>query len=330
MKKIITFSIAAYNVQDYLAQCLDSFLVPECLNFIEVIIIDDGSTDRTADIASNYCKKYPDTFKLISKTNGGHGSTINTAIKIAEGKYFRPIDGDDWIKSNNLPSIISKLQSINNDYVICDFSEEYLNQNISKTISYNSIPKNQTFTFNSVEWDRTIPFHGILYKTEILQKNKLTVTEKIFYEDTEYALYPLPFIKDAYYLPLILYCYRLGIEGQSVSLESRFKHLDDSELILKNIFNFYSNNKEDYSKSNYYKKRIKESFDFYYKLTFDNNWFSEKKFQKNKIKLMKTLYKIDKSLFLFCIKGSKIKILQYITNYKFDKFFVKIKNRSQK
>ena len=95
--KLLTISIAAYNVEQYLKKCLDSFIEPSIMSQLEVLIVNDGSKDSTLEIAREYEKKYPDTFKAIDKPNGGHGSTINTAIENATGKYFKVIDSDDCV-----------------------------------------------------------------------------------------------------------------------------------------------------------------------------------------------------------------------------------------
>ena len=77
-QKILTVSIAAYNVSNYLDEALKPFVESAYRDNLEVLIIDDGSKDNTAEIARSYQEKYPDIFKLVSKENGGWGSTLNT------------------------------------------------------------------------------------------------------------------------------------------------------------------------------------------------------------------------------------------------------------
>ncbi len=109
-KKILSVSIASYNVEKFLDQTLESCLVPEIMDRLEVIIVNDGSKDGTADVAKKYTEKWPDTFILVDKENGGYGSTVNVGIKTATGKYFRLLDGDDWFDKDGLREFIGILE----------------------------------------------------------------------------------------------------------------------------------------------------------------------------------------------------------------------------
>ena len=98
-EKILSVSIASYNVEAYLEECLESFVNSKVMDDLEVLVIDDGSSDSSPEIAQWYVDKFPDTFRLIRKENGGHGSTINKGIEVASGKYFKVVDGDDWVNT---------------------------------------------------------------------------------------------------------------------------------------------------------------------------------------------------------------------------------------
>ena len=95
--KVLTVLVPTYNVEKYLRRCLDSLLLPEVLEEIEVLVVNDGSKDGSADIARAYEKKYPQTVVFVDKENGGHGSTINVGIEKAQGTYFKVLDSDDWV-----------------------------------------------------------------------------------------------------------------------------------------------------------------------------------------------------------------------------------------
>ena len=84
-EKLLTVSIAAYNVEQYLRQALESLVVPEVMDEIEVLIVNDGSTDTTSAIGHEFEKKYPETFRVIDKENGGYGTTVNRSVSEARG-----------------------------------------------------------------------------------------------------------------------------------------------------------------------------------------------------------------------------------------------------
>ena len=110
MSKILTVSVAAYNVEAFLKKTLDSCIIPEIMDDLEVIIEDDGSTDGTAALAQSYVDQYPSCFRLIQKPNGGYGSTVNRSIVEATGKYFKLLDGDDWFDQEGLIELIGQLK----------------------------------------------------------------------------------------------------------------------------------------------------------------------------------------------------------------------------
>ena len=118
LMKHLSVAVPCYNVEKYLHKCLDSFSDDRLRQDLEVLIIDDGSTDSTAEIAREYVERYPDIFRLIQKENGGHGSAVNAGIANATGRYFRIVDGDDWVHTDNLIALIGLLKDTETDLVV--------------------------------------------------------------------------------------------------------------------------------------------------------------------------------------------------------------------
>ena len=102
--KLLTVTIPCYNSENYMKKCIDSLLVGG--EDVELIIVDDGSTDGTAGIADEYAKKYPSIVKAIHKENGGHGSAVNEGIENASGLFFKVVDSDDWVKESAYYAIL--------------------------------------------------------------------------------------------------------------------------------------------------------------------------------------------------------------------------------
>lgn len=108
-------------MEKFLNQVLDSLVDEQVLADLEVLVISDGSTDNTVDIANKYVKKYPSTFKVIEKENGGWGSTVNKGMELATGKYFKLLDGDDWFYTENLVGFIQYLKNTEADMILSAF-----------------------------------------------------------------------------------------------------------------------------------------------------------------------------------------------------------------
>lgn len=241
MNKLLTISIAAYNVEEYLNKLIDSIIASDSLDKIEVLIVNDGSKDRTAEIAEKYHDRFPNSIFLINKANGGHGSTINKGIENANGKYFKVIDGDDWVNPEELKKVINVLEKENSDVLVCDFEEHYINSNVVKRICYKQLDVQKTIAFNKAceKLDRLV-FHAVIFKTELLKKMDVKIDEHCFYVDTEYVLYPTPYLKTLAYYPFALYCYRLGDINQSMSISSLQKNVNQHIQVSKHTLEYFS------------------------------------------------------------------------------------------
>lgn len=244
MEKTLSIVVPAYNVEKYLPKCLDSMIVEEILADIEVLIINDGSTDRTEAIAQKYSELYPETFFVYSKENGGHGSGINYGITYATGKYFKVVDGDDWLNTDELPAFVALLKERTEDIVASDYlcikdgSDKVLAE---KYACGNKNQYGQTASLDAGEVQDVIKMHALTIRTEILQKNQITIDEHCYYVDCEYITYPIPFVESVYYDAHFIYMYRLGRNGQSVDIKSMQKNRMQHQRVLNQLLQFYEN-----------------------------------------------------------------------------------------
>ena len=263
MGKVLTISIAAYNVERFLRKTLDSLLIDN-MELLEVIIVNDGSKDNTLEIAQEYVKKYPKTFKVIDKANGGYGSTINASIKKATGKYYKQLDGDDWYNTKNLNKLVDMLQNVDSDIVYTQY-ETYYEKDESSVVNKNVIEKykNKTVEIDEIIKDADILFmHSLAYKTELLKKNNIKIEEKCFYTDTQYILLPLLKAKTIHIFGFPVYVYRFGLNEQSVGIIGRKKHWLDHKKISYKLMDLYKNNCEQLTdnKRAYYEKHLTNIF----------------------------------------------------------------------
>ena len=263
MEKILKISIAAYNVEKYLEEALESLIIKK-IEKLDIIIENDGSSDKTAIIAEKYEKKYPKSFRVINKDNGGYGSTINKSIKLAKGKYFKQLDGDDWYNTENLERFIEELEKIEVDIVYSPLKFVYSNFSEDKFILPLNI--NGIYLLEDILkiTPEIFPMHSLAFRTSLLQRKNIRCLEKCFYTDIEYAVYPFIYSEKIYIYNKIIYNYRLGRDGQSVSLAGMKKNYRDGIRVLENLLKNYKyiENKNEKNLKNYYEKVIINSINF--------------------------------------------------------------------
>ena len=108
--KLLSIAIPCYNSEAYMEKCIDSLLVGG--EDVEILVVDDGSSDRTAEIADAYAEKYPTIVKAIHQENGGHGEAVNAGMRNATGLYFKVVDSDDWVNAEAYAQILKTLEEL--------------------------------------------------------------------------------------------------------------------------------------------------------------------------------------------------------------------------
>lgn len=237
MNKVVTFAVAAYNAEKYLKKCLSSFICPQVLEQIEVLVINDGSTDNTEKIGREFEEKYPNTFRIINQKNRGHGGALNTAVSQAKGKYFRPVDADDWVLTEQLPAYVHALSESEAEAVLTGYHTVNMSSGKQKKFSciyegIRTLPELMNI-YNEIAFCCT--FHGITYRTEFYRSCNIQLSEKIFYEDQEYASLPFLYAKKVQLLPIFLYQYQLGNGEQSVAAANQVKRIGQIEQVALRI-----------------------------------------------------------------------------------------------
>ena len=237
--KLLTVTVPCYNSQDYMEKCLNSLLIGG--DRVDIVIIDDGSTDRTGEIADAYAAKYPDIVRVVHQENGGHGEGINQGLRHAAGIYFKTVDSDDWV-SEDFPRFLDVLETCEKnggaDLVVTNYYYDHPDGRGNRSINFsNALPEGRFFT-----WDESKPFrvdqilmiHACTFRTELMRKYGPTMPKHIFFEDNYMVYGNLPQTKRLYYLNMDLYHYFIGRADQSVqeaSFTRRYQHqLKASEL----------------------------------------------------------------------------------------------------
>lgn len=245
--KLLTLAISAYNMQEYLGKCLDSVTRPDIPDTLEVIIVNDGSKDKTSEIAHQYEKRFNSIIRVIDKENGHYGSCINKALEVATGKYFRPLDADDWMNTDALVSLLSLLENNDNDLIVTTHTN-YLDNNrvnhikIPDSIIVNKQYDLRTLDFQKEKIDCFLKMHTMTYKTSILKNMSLKLSTGISYTDSEYCMFPLDKANSVIFYDLDLYQYNLSREGQTMQQSIITKSVKPFYLISMKMIDYFIKN----------------------------------------------------------------------------------------
>ena len=259
MEKILSVSVAAYNLESMIRQCLDSFIRPEILEKVEVLVTDDGSKDQTREIVAEYEKKYPGSFKLIAQKNAGPGSTVNSGLAHATGKYFRMVDGDDWVNTNEMEAYLTYLEEHDTDMVCTSYCCVDHETGKKRLEMLKTDIMDREIQFEQVANDLLLAMHNVTYKTSILKENSIRL-DNGFYTDLEYLLFPTPYIHTVAFLSQTIYMYRVSLSTQSMNIKSLQKnvqmHRDVLEHLLREYEAYHMSAHWNASIGSYYCKRI--------------------------------------------------------------------------
>lgn len=240
--KHLTITVPCFNSEQYLERCVDSLVIGG--ENVEIIIVNDGSTDRTGEIAERYARQFPDIVTVVHKENGGHGSGVNTGLALASGMYFKVVDSDDWLEKDAYLKLLKKIEGwckegSGPDLLICNYTYNHLEQKTEKRIHYKNVfPVDKVCTWDQIGAFRPSQYlvmHALVYRTDILRKSKIILPEHTFYVDNLFAYCPLPYVETLYYMDTNLYQYYLGREDQSVNEKVLIARIEQQITVTKMV-----------------------------------------------------------------------------------------------
>lgn len=245
--KTITFVIPCYNSAEYMDHCIQSILGVG--QDIEIIIVDDGSSDSTPEKADVWAQKFPQIIRVIHQENAGHGGAVMAGLRAARGKYFKVVDSDDWLDRTSRGVLLARLRHFIStgadvDLVVCNYVYEHVLTGSRKVIRYRgALPMNKI-----VSWDEIglfgigqyIMMHAAIYRTQVLRDSGLELPKHTFYVDNIFVYHPLPYVNKLYYLPVNLYRYFIGREDQSVNEKVMLGRLDQQMRVTKIMAESYA------------------------------------------------------------------------------------------
>lgn len=246
MSKLLSIIIPTYNMEALLPRCLDSLLIPEALDRIEAIVVNDGSKDGSLNVANTYKNRFPDSVTVIDKPNGNYGSTINAALPVAKGKYVKILDSDDWFDDKQLVKYLHEIDSIDSDIVLTHFTtiDATGARVVTKYNVYGKEPYEygRVYMLDDVLNDGYIRFflmHSLTYRTEMLRSMGYRQSEGISYTDTQWSCYPLFKARNITFLDMSLYQYNLGREGQTMDPKVIARSLDQVDRMTRDMICFF-------------------------------------------------------------------------------------------
>ena len=231
--KSVSVIVPFYNVEGYIGRCLDS-LVKQTLDNIEIILVNDGSKDRSKIVVDKFLKEYPEKIVYLEKENGGLSDARNYAIPYAKGEYIAFLDSDDYVEYTMYKDMYELAKKENSDMVECDFYWEYPYKNKTKEdkgIIYNG-KKEMIEKVRVVAWNKLI-------KKDILEKSKIIFPKGYRYEDVEFTYKLVPYLDKVSFLkkPCVHYIQREG--SISNNQNERNKEIFD---VLGYVIDFYKEN----------------------------------------------------------------------------------------
>lgn len=215
---------------------------------VEILIVNDGSTDKTRKIGKQYAERFPSIVKVINKENGGHGDAVNSGLSHASGKYFKVVDSDDWVDEDSLMKLLEVIRGFVRegsevDMIVSNYVYEKAGMEHKKIIHYrNVLPQNEIFRWDDIgsfHLDQYILMHSVMYRTEMLKLCQLKLPKHTFYVDNIYVYYPLPHVRLLCYLDVDFYRYFIGREDQSVNEKIMISRVDQQIYVTKSMISMY-------------------------------------------------------------------------------------------
>ena len=234
-EKLLSVVIPTYNMEAYLRRCLDSVTRSDVPETLELIVVNDGSTDGSLAIMREYENKRPDIVKIIDKPNGHYGSCVNAALKVATGKYFRILDADDWFETDGLIELIKELKKTDADIAVSAYTKYRKTKQIcfeAKDVDFGTIYNIKNESFWQKQDFELFVMHSMTFKTSVLRNVNLSLAEGICYTDNEFLIYPASCAKTMIFFDVMLYNYDMTREGQSMDPKIQARNHKDLVVII--------------------------------------------------------------------------------------------------
>ncbi|MCM3253617.1 glycosyltransferase family 2 protein [Priestia aryabhattai] len=230
----VSIIVPVYNVEKYVGKCLHS-LVNQTLKDIEIIIVNDGSTDNSQVIIDDYVKNYGNKLVSLNKKNGGLSDARNFGLKHAKGEYVGFIDSDDWVELNMYEKLYNHCQETNADIIISDFIFEpdnsIIHANLKNGVEINLKSNPELLLIEPSVCNK-------LFKRSLFYENNIEFPYGLFHEDRlaisklYYHAEKIYYVKEAFY-------HYLKHRENSITTSVNMKKYNDIIILLNEVDQFF-------------------------------------------------------------------------------------------
>ena len=274
MEKQISIIIPTYNMERYIGKCLDSLLIPE-LDAVEVLVVNDGSKDRSSEIAHLYAKRYPDSIRVIDKENGNYGTCINAALPLATGRYVKVLDADDTFDTYAFSEFVRSLPECDEDVICTGFYFVTESGDVPKIVKAlkHGVQANISYKFNELTesyFSGYTAMHQLCYRKSFILDIEYHQTEGVSYTDTQWSIIPLSNCITVRFVDLMLYRYLIGREGQTMDRSVYARTIKNMFPVLNGLTEYYNNQYDQVANRKFLHDRIVELHKNFYNSVLKN------------------------------------------------------------
>lgn len=237
---LLSIIVPSYNVEKYIEKCIDSLVYQENIEF-EIIIVNDGSTDKTFNKICEIKNKYPKEITVVNQKNKGLGGARNTGLRHAKGKYITFVDSDDYLLKNTFSNLFKSINNKEFD-ILCYKHMNVFEETAITDLNQNNQYKSDIQILNNIDaqkkfFNREITSYAWdkIYRADIFRNNNIEFSEKTYYEDLRVVYDAILNSNDILVSNYCGYCYLQ--RDNSITKTFTKKHLDDFILEYKSLLN---------------------------------------------------------------------------------------------
>jgi len=244
---VLTIAVPIFNMEWCLEKNLATYDDPRLSGRVEVLCLNNASEDGSGAIAERFVSSRPEIFRLMDRPSRSYGSSVNAALAAAAGKYFRIVDADDWVNTEDLVKLADALETCRADVVMTDYRVADMSTGKETAVRAGDAGARygEIYTDFGILCRVYPTIHGgTSYRTGLLREIGFAMQENTLYVDEEYMLLPMLCARSLLYLDLDIYRYMVSNPAQSTSPGNRSRLQDHQERVIRRIVEEYLKERE--------------------------------------------------------------------------------------